>query len=558
MQRTFVPVLVCLALYAQLAYTLMDPTPNSSSPVVNKENKEKAARQKNSKDLKKLIQELEESDYSNFGSWGNFQSRKTQQQQQQQQQESQPSPQKETGGSKELDELDLAEGTYSISDYSNPDFEEPYWLQQNQQQYQQAQGVFPPPPPLPSGNLHNAVSTSSDFELLERWRSLARDGESLMNLDPDKLIRFGSIMKITCVVVFITVLSYISVVPKHLELAAYNSSYKDNLLRVFASIAWPVMLLAITFRSEDANINQVVSLFVFSFFIGYPLLCIVEVTIATAVRLAVLKITEPKAFSFCPKVPGLYLPWVLHNEGYFPSRITLLLFSILNSCIVAPLVEEVFKLKLLQSSLKSTRSLTFPTPSQNSLYAEAETKKKRFASTTPVTTRSYVVYMTAICLGLKVADNTRRILLYTAPHHKHKNFFAIARGLFPLQELCGAMTALALARRNLLSQASWDVVSVGPAVVLHAMANFRGMKPLYVWGSKRPWDELQLQAWNAADDATPQQLLIVGILNLLWFMVLVRTLTHIVQSYIEITRSLIVKLRAAAAANKPSATRPIL
>ena len=29
-----------------------------------------------------------------------------------------------------------------------------------------------------------------------------------------------------------------------------------------------------------------------------------------------------------------------------------------------------------------------------------------------------------------------------------------------------------------------------PSVLLHAMANFRGMKPFYVWKSSRPWDEV--------------------------------------------------------------------
>ena len=47
--------------------------------------------------------------------------------------------------------------------------------------------------------------------------------------------------------------------------------------------------------------------------------------------------------------------------------------------------------------------------------------------------------------------------------------------------------------------------SVFPAVFLHGMANARGKRPVYVWGSRRPWDEIQLQAWNAADNSAPQQ-----------------------------------------------------
>jgi hypothetical protein len=54
-----------------------------------------------------------------------------------------------------------------------------------------------------------------------------------------------------------------------------------------------------------------------------------------------------------------------------------------------------------------------------------------------------------------------------------KFFFALARGIFPVQELCGAFTALNLVRRDILGErmAWWRLL--GPAVVLHSMANFR-------------------------------------------------------------------------------------
>lgn len=45
--------------------------------------------------------------------------------------------------------------------------------------------------------------------------------------------------------------------------------------------------------------------------------------------------------------------------------------------------------------------------------------------------RSYMTMMTAISIGIKVADNVRRILLYTHPNQKHKMFFSIARSFFP-------------------------------------------------------------------------------------------------------------------------------
>jgi len=91
----------------------------------------------------------------------------------------------------------------------------------------------------------------------------------------------------------------------------------------------------------------------------------------------------------------------------------------------------------------------------------------------------YVTHMLAASLGLKLADAGRRILMYTKPTDDYKSFYAVCRGLFPIQELCGTITALSLAKRDLLGVdiPFWKVV--GPAVVIHGMANFRGMKVSY-------------------------------------------------------------------------------
>ena len=145
--------------------------------------------------------------------------------------------------------------------------------------------------------------------------------------------------------------------------------------------------------------------------------------------------------------------------------------------------------------------------------------------------RSYIIHMAAISLGLKVADNTRRIVQYTRPHQRHKQFFSLARGFFPVQELCGAMTALALARRDVLGLGGWDITSLVPAIVLHATATLRGMKPFVAWRSDRPWDELQLQAWNAADESNTYQLFVSGSLNLLWLLALARIVLHLCSRY---------------------------
>lgn len=79
--------------------------------------------------------------------------------------------------------------------------------------------------------------------------------------------------------------------------------------------------------------------------------------------------------------------------------------------------------------------------------------KNKIMNNIPTSTyeiRIYMITMIAISLGIKVADNLRRILLYTHKHQKHKSFFAISRSFFPVQELCGAMTAIAYAKKNIL------------------------------------------------------------------------------------------------------------
>jgi len=93
-----------------------------------------------------------------------------------------------------------------------------------------------------------------------------------------------------------------------------------------------------------------------------------------------------------------------------------------------------------------------------------------------VNANRYVTHMLAASLGLKLADAGRRIFLYTKPSDENKGFYAVCRGVFPIQELCGTMTALALAKRDLLGvdMPLWKVLA--PAVVIHGMANFRGMK----------------------------------------------------------------------------------
>jgi hypothetical protein len=89
----------------------------------------------------------------------------------------------------------------------------------------------------------------------------------------------------------------------------------------------------------------------------------------------------------------------------------------------------------------------------------------------------YVSSMLAVSLGLKLADSIRRVCMYTKePQHVDRAFYAVFRGIFPIHELCGTMTALSLARRDILGQPMplWKMLL--PSAIIHGMANFRGMK----------------------------------------------------------------------------------
>ena len=63
---------------------------------------------------------------------------------------------------------------------------------------------------------------------------------------------------------------------------------------------------------------------------------------------------------------------------------------------------------------------------------------------------SYICHMLAASIGMKLCDSVRRILMYTKSKDANKAFYAFVRGAFPIHELCGTMTALELAKRDVL------------------------------------------------------------------------------------------------------------
>jgi hypothetical protein len=78
------------------------------------------------------------------------------------------------------------------------------------------------------------------------------------------------------------------------------------------------------------------------------------------------------------------------------------------------------------------------------------------------------------------------------------------------------MTALLLARRDVLGVHTplWKIL--GPAVFIHGMANFRGMKPIFKWGSSTPWSEMQLYPWKVGTNFTVKQLLSTSYAKIVW------------------------------------------
>ena len=121
-----------------------------------------------------------------------------------------------------------------------------------------------------------------------------------------------------------------------------------------------------------------------------------------------------------------------------------------------------------------------------------ETGARRSLDGAVTNINTYIVGMLAVSLGLKWADAIRRVCMYTKVRDEQKSVYAFLRGIFPVQELCGTMTALGLARRDVLGQKVplWKLLL--PATIVHAMANLRGTKPIFKWNSSTPWAEMQI------------------------------------------------------------------
>ena len=277
-----------------------------------------------------------------------------------------------------------------------------------------------------------------------------------------------------------------------------------------------------------------------SFTLGYVLALLSEIVVTTAVRLGVFRIWEPAIFSLTPAVPSIILPWVLREKQYKPKRITLFAADFAASCVASPIIEEYLKLKIVEWTCKLPRNFKQVRKDQK----QKRRSRKKQTSLQPVRSldapqvaniNCYVTQMLAASLGLKLFDVTRRILMYTKESDSYKRVYAVCRGTFPIHELCGTMTALLLARRDVLGidLPTWKIL--GPAVFIHGMANFRGMKPIFKWNSSTPWSEMQINQLKKGD-VVWRQLLPKSYAKLVWLTILCRVAGFCVKNYYLIGR----------------------
>jgi len=364
------------------------------------------------------------------------------------------------------------------------------------------------------------------------------------------------------------VLSYVAVVPYSAPQALYNIKVRENFTLLFLSLIGPLGIIGLLYSTKAVNFNMFIKVFHLGFF-SYFLVFISEYIMATFFRLGIFYWLEKDIFKLSPKVPAIFLPWVFSDHNYKINRLTAFACEFATNCIGAPIIEELIKYKVVMwaKAIKIWQIgdplPRFPgddppsaTPQQPSLpmahqSAGAGTnaqprKNKALASSkatqVPATIHTYMLYMVGAGLGLKTLDNFRRILMYTKPGQTHKHLFAALRGLFPVQELCAALTAIRWARRDLLGEGpaagragAWRLFV--PSVLLHAFANFRGTRPVFKWKADYPWMDIQLQPPNTPDEAGLGRLVSRGLRSVLWASILLRVLGHVIKSYWRISKA---------------------
>jgi hypothetical protein len=362
----------------------------------------------------------------------------------------------------------------------------------------------------------------------------------LQHFVPEKktsTINFDSLQKLGLMAITATVACYASVSPRDLPSFDYNRLFYKIVRIVSLTLIAPMMSFLLVMDAAENDWNDIIQSFYASFSMGYILVFALEIVSTTLVRLFVFLIWEQDIFAqLLPRIPLVVLPWVLREHKYRPKRITLLAADFLTSCVAAPVLEEYIKLKLLQWTTRLPRNYLWtkkPMPSNKRKTVRKREKVVPELGNKEVTNiNKYMAQMLAVSIGLKLADAGRRVLMYTKDHHADKSFYAIFRGLYPIQELCGTMTALGLAKRDVLGAeiSTWWILL--PAVVVHGMANFRGMKPIFKWNSATPWSEMQLYPWSTGIQATTMsQFTSKAFPKVMWLVIMFRALGYCVKNY---------------------------
>ena len=375
-------------------------------------------------------------------------------------------------------------------------------------------------------------------------------GQEVSLAEASANISFDSIQKLVFVVVGVMLMSYCAVSPRTLPVVEYNMRFKENLQIVSLVLIAPVITSISVFDAKESDINHAISTFTSTFTLGYVMCFVSEVVWTTILRLGVFLIWEPAIFKLTPRVPTIVLPWVLRENKYRPKSITLFAADFASRCVAAPIIEEYIKLKLVQLGGRlpcNYRKVKRNKEKGNVKKSGKMKKKKRKRYTLEKIERVigegevtnvnvFITQMIAASVGLKLCDSVRRILMYTKRTDASKSFYSFARGVFPIHELCGTMTAIELAKRDLLGVdlPLWRILL--PAVFIHGMANFRGMKPLFKWNSSTPWSEMQLSPWDVADDSTLGQMVSKGLAKLTWLIILGRVLGYCIKNYYLVKR----------------------
>lgn len=131
----------------------------------------------------------------------------------------------------------------------------------------------------------------------------------------------------------------------------YNIQFYANLRIAALTIVAPLLVFLLIVDMTKNNINDLIGGFSNAFTFGYLGCFASQIVAATLIRLGVFLFLEPKVFDLAPDVPLPIIPWVLKENKYRPKRITLFVQDFIASCVIGPILEELFKLLILQRSV---------------------------------------------------------------------------------------------------------------------------------------------------------------------------------------------------------------